>query len=113
MGQEIGQKVHLNHIDQNTPITPHINSYDIFIHVRNILMFLKYYHNIIYFYMCEYISISLCCVYCILQDCNFKNSIGKIIYHCIIWYFIQKLHKTSFGTIFSKCSSKPWPFNKS
>jgi hypothetical protein len=35
-GPRVSPKMHLNHIDQNRPITPHINSYDIFIHVRNI-----------------------------------------------------------------------------
>jgi hypothetical protein len=43
MGQEIGPKMHLNHIDKNTPSTHHINSYDIFIHVRNICSMSQYF----------------------------------------------------------------------
>jgi hypothetical protein len=62
--------------------------------------------------MCEYISISLCYVYCILQDCNFKNSIGKIIYHCIIWYFIQNYTKHHLGQYFLNVQVNHDPLTK-
>jgi hypothetical protein len=42
-GPRVSPKMHLNHIDQNRPITPHINSYDIFIHVRNICSMSQYF----------------------------------------------------------------------
>jgi hypothetical protein len=64
MAQEIGKKMHLTYIDQNTPIFLHTNNYNynIPIHVGGICFVTQYfgvlghYHNIAYIHLNGYIS---------------------------------------------------------